>query len=198
MSGRDKRGRLPATEVAVMEPVRVYLSGPAGAGKTEAAMWLCRRHAFTRISLGDMCRAEAERRGWPCDRTHLQAAGDRVRGGDPARLAALALERVRGRGDVVIDGVRLMAEGEYLRARGVIGVRLEAPEAVRRARLHRRDGAGDVPEHETETEAARVPADFVWSTDPIGDGSALRVLVARVAALHASRYQLFQAGRRSG
>ena len=181
-----------------MRPVRVYLAGPAGAGKTETARWLSEHHGFHRVSLGDICRAETIRRGWPADRFHLQAAGDHLRAGDPARLAALALQEASGQGDVVIDGVRLMAEGEYLRARGVIGVRLEAPEAVRRARLHRRDGAGDVPEHETETEAARVPADFVWSTDPIGDGSALRVLVARVAALHASRYQLFQAGRRSG
>ena len=110
-----------------MEPVRVYLAGPAGAGKTEAATWLCRRHGFARISLGDFCRVEAERRGWPCDRVHLQSAGDRLRDGDPARLAAMALDGARRLGDVVIDGVRLVAEAEYLRAHDVIGVRVETP-----------------------------------------------------------------------
>jgi cytidylate kinase len=172
-----------------MEPVRVYLSGPAGAGKTEAATWLCRRHGFTRISLGDMCRAEAERLGWPCDRVHLQAAGDRVRGGDPARLAAMALERARRLGDAVIDGVRLVAEAEYLRAHGVIGVRVEAPDAVRRARLRQRDGSGEVPAHATETEAAMVPTDLVLSaaTLPLAYDRNLRLLVARLVALRATR-----------
>ena len=172
-----------------MEPVRVYLSGPAGAGKTEAAMWLCRRHAFTRISLGDLCRAEAERRGWLCDRTHLQAAGDRVRGGDPARLAVLALERARGRGDVVIDGVRLVAEAEYLRAHGVIGVRVDVPEEIRRQRLGRRDGSAEVPDHATEREAGLLPADLTLcaAADAVAYDLALRLLVARVAVLRATR-----------
>ena len=175
-----------------MEPVRVYLSGPAGAGKTEAAIWLCRRHGFTRISLGDFCRAEAERLGWPCDRTHLQAAGDRLRGVDPARLAAMAMERTRRLGDVVIDGVRLVAEAEYLRAHGVIGVRVETPQEVRWARLRRRDGSGEVPIHPTETEAATVPADLVLSAAslPLAYDRNLRLLVARLVTLRVTRRAL--------
>lgn len=184
-----------------MRPVRVYLSGPAGAGKTAVARWLCAHHGFQHVSLGDLCRAETIRRGWPSDRLHLQAAGDHLRAGDPARLAALALQQASDHGDTVIDGVRLVAEGEHLRAHGVIGVRVESPDAVRRTRLHHRDGSADVPEHITEAEAARVPADLVvrTGTDPLDYGRWLRLLVARVVALHASEHRLSHStGRRNG
>ena len=172
------------------EPLRIYVSGPAGSGKTEVARLLQVQHGFTRVSLGDLCRAEARRRGWPEDRAHLQAAGDALRAGNPARLAALALAQVLGRpGPSVIEGVRLAAEATYLRARGVIGVSVEAPEHLRAVRLRARDGSSRVPEHVTEREALDLPADLrlLNDGDRAGLDRAVRLMVARAALLQAER-----------
>ena len=171
-------------------PPCIYLSGPAGAGKTEVARILEIQHGFARVSLGDLCRAECARRRWPQDRAHLQAAGDALRAGNPARLAALALGQVRGRtGPVVIEGVRLQAEARYLRAHGCIGVAVEAPETVRAVRLRARDGSSRVPEHRTEREALGLPVDLRLTNG--GDRAALeravRLAVARAALLHVER-----------
>ena len=175
------------------EPLLLFLAGPAGAGKTEVARLLAEQHGFTRIGLGDLCRAEARRLGWPTDRPHLQRAGDLLRAGNPARLAALALGQVRGRtGPVVIEGVRLQAEATYLRARGVIGVSVDASAEVRAARLLGRDGSDRVPVHATEREAGALPVDLRLRND--GDRKALehqvRLVVARAAMLQAERRSL--------
>jgi len=55
----------------MIDPIVLYLAGPAGSGKTEVAAILAEQHGFTRISLGDLCREEATRRGWPANRSHL-------------------------------------------------------------------------------------------------------------------------------
>ena len=100
-------------------PVGLYLAGPAGAGKTMVAEMLVRDYGFTRVSLGGICREEARRRGLPQDRATLQAMGDALRGQEPARVAILAWQGIRrAQGPVVIDGVRLRAEAEWLSARG--------------------------------------------------------------------------------
>ena len=180
------------------EPIVIYLSGPAGAGKTEVAKMLAEQHHFARVSLGDMCRAEARRRGWPEDRAHLQAAGDALRGTDPAWLAVLAWERARtARGPVVIEGVRLAAEAAALRARGVIGVSVEAPEAVRAGRLRARDGSSRVPQHRTEREAGRLAVDLRLTNG--GDRQAMeravRLLVGRATLLHVQQSTAHRGGR---
>ena len=131
----------------------LYLSGPSGVGKTEVAEILADRHGYAVLSLGGLCRLAAERRGLPTDRVTLQRMGDEMRRGDDARLARDAyMAALRGPGPVVIEGVRLRAEGGYLAAQGVIGVRVEAPEAARWARLLARDGSAQVPQHRTESE----------------------------------------------
>ena len=172
------------------EPLRLYLAGPAGTGKTEVARLLEERHGFARVSLGDLCREETARRGWPLDRTHLQRAGDALRAGNPARLAALALAQGRGRpGLVVIEGVRLAAEARYLREHGCIGVAVAAPEALRAARLRARDGSGRVPEHATEREAGSLPVDLRIENggDRVALERAVRLAVARAALLQVQR-----------
>lgn len=182
----------------MIEPLRLYLAGPAGSGKTEAAKMLAEEHHFARVSLGDLCRAECGRRRWPQDRAHLQAAGDALRGTDPAWLAVLAWERAgTARGPVVIEGVRLAAEAAALRARGVIGVAVEAPEAVRAGRLRARDGSSRVPQHRTEREALGLLVDLRLRND--GDRAALehavRLIVARAALLQAERGSLLHHAR---
>ena len=145
--------------------VRLYLAGPAGSGKTEIAKVLEVRHGFRRVSLGGTCRRVAAGFGLRGDRTGLQAVGDILRHfSGPAAIAVMAAKRAREIvGPVVVDGVRLVAEAEYLRADGWIGVRMEAPADVRAARLDARDGSSEVPDHETEREAGTVPADMVLS-----------------------------------
>ncbi len=162
-------------------PFRLYLAGPAGCGKTAVAEALGLRHGLRCVSLGDACRAECRRLCWPEDRAALQAAGDRLRCGDPAGVlrAAGALDFP---GPLVVDGVRLAAEGFLLRDRGFLGVRVDAPAAVRAARLAARDGSAAVPDHPTEREA--VPAD-IWlynaGTDPEALGRAVPLLAASLA-----------------
>ena len=59
----------------MMRPVRLYLAGPAGSGKTTVAEMLVREYGFARVSMGGLCREEARRMGLPEDRATLQAMG---------------------------------------------------------------------------------------------------------------------------
>ena len=143
----------------MMRAVRLYLAGPAGSGKTTEAEMLVRDYGFARISLGGICREEARRRGLPEDRATLQAMGDALRGPEPARLAILAWEQAgQVPGSVVIDGVRLRAEAEWLSARGALGVRVSAPESVR-------DRAAPAPRRGCRGAA---PRDGIRSGDAVG------------------------------
>ena len=130
---------------------------PHRAGGTEVARILAERHGYTVVSLGDECRMAAALRGLRADRATLQRLGDELRGGDDAKLAKDAYEvALHLSGPVVIEGVRLRAEGEYLAARGAVGVRVAAPAVARSTRLMVRDGSDQVPPHRTESE---VPQD---------------------------------------
>jgi dephospho-CoA kinase len=134
--------------------MRIYLTGPAGAGKTTAA-GLLYQDGFAVYRLSDLLRDRSRRRerGW------LQAYGDRLRGAfGPAVLAVAAHLAVEcdGAKDAVLDGVRLLEEGLYLRGRGYVGIRVVASDEVRRRRLLARDGRGltDLEAlHATEREA---------------------------------------------
>lgn len=174
-----------------MESLRLYLGGPAGAGKSTVAAILAADFGFRRVSLGDIVRRECVHRGLDPARGNLQATGDGLRGPEPHRLAALAAGvAVRMRGAVVIEGVRLVAEAEYLGGLGYIGVRVQAPEAMRMARIAARDGSTCVPDHPTECEASVLPADLVLTNDT-GDHGILRrrarLIVARTVLLAAER-----------
>ncbi len=170
----------------MMRPVRLYLAGPAGVGKTKVAEGLAARHGFQRISLGDLVREECMRLELPLTRGNLQAVGDLLRRDrdDDAALAAMTLARVlpAARG-VVVDGVRLVAEAEALRCSGFVGVAVHAREDVRLGRLRARDRSADVPEHRTELEAKRVPVDLRFvngSDDPAVFAHGLEWLLYRV------------------
>ena len=145
---------------------RLYLAGPAGAGKSTVAELLRVRFAFHRASLGGIVRQECAARGIPPTRAHLQQMGDLMRGGDSAALAIRAHLAVPDAVDnVVVDGVRLRTEAAYLRRHGYVGISVEAPARIRQERLRTRDGSPFVPVHATEVQAEYVPVDFALSTD---------------------------------
>ena len=173
----------------MMRPVRLYLAGPAGSGKTTVAEMLVRGYGFARVSLGGICREEARRRGLPEDRATLQAVGDILRGPEPARLAVLAWEQARQvPGPVVIDGVRLRAEVRWLDARGAVGLTVLAPPHMRHARLALREGTGTVRPHATEREADGIQTALALNTSQAEEQLAhhLRLLVARTTLLSAT------------
>lgn len=154
--------------------MRLYLAGPAGAGKSTAANVLAVRCGFSVYRLSDLLR-DRER---PRDRAWLQRYGDRLRAAfgpealaAAAHLAVLCDEAAAGRAiAAVIDGVRLSEEAGYLRAEGYRGLRIEAPAEVRRARLAAagRSLAGPEAEHPTEQAAGDVPAELaIQNTDDL-------------------------------
>lgn len=162
-----------------LQPVYLYLAGPAASGKSTVARHLAEHHGFHRIALSDFCRAEAERMGWPEDRRHLQQAGDRLRGTDAATLARLAIEtRTPDRAlGVVIDGVRLPEEAAALRWAGYLGIGVSASDWTRAARLRQRGETWPHP-HPTEWEAGDCEIDYLLPSDD--DPAALDVLVRRL------------------
>lgn len=165
-----------------LEPVRIFLAGPSGAGKTAVAQHLAERQGFHRISLGDFCRREAERLGWPEDRRHLQAAGDRLRGTDAATLGRLAVEtstpkRALG---IVVDGVRLPEEGQALAWAGFAGVGVSASDWTRARRLRARGEGWPVPAHPSEWEAGEVQIGYLLPADDLEAPGLLEVRVARL------------------
>ena len=167
-------------------PLRLYLAGPAGSGKSAVARVLVERHCFRRIALGDLPRALAESRGLRPERAVLQALGDEIRGPDPGRLAMLALARLEGTERVVVDGVRMPAEAEVLRTAGFVGVWVSTPYLVRRRRLEERGERWLHGEqhHQTEVHVPFIRTDF--ELDGSGDLSALAAAVgALVPALEA-------------
>jgi len=163
------------------EPVRLYLTGPAGSGKSEVARHLVERHGLYCISLADFCRQEGLRLSWPEDRRHLQAAGDRLRGTDAATLARLALETPvpTAAAGVVVVGVRLPEEAHALRWAGYLGVGVTATEWTRAHRIWIRGETWPVPARPTEWESAQVRIDYVLPNE----GYDLPLLSVRVGRL---------------
>ncbi len=169
--------------------MRIYLAGPSGVGKTTVAEVLVREYGFERVGLGDLCREECQRRGWPEDRRHLQRAGDRLRGDDPAGLVrrviyqsvvkSTLVDGFAPPARLVVDGVRLRAEAAALRDAGFVGIAVTGPAAA----LTR-----EVRGHRTEVEAGRVPVDL--RLEP-GDLHGLRarvgVLMQLVEAIESER-----------
>lgn len=172
--------------------VTLYLAGWAGVGKTEVAKILAERHGYTVLSLGDQCRLACALRGLPADRAALQRMGDELRRGDDARLARDAYQEARHLdGPVVVEGVRLRAEGEYLAAQGAVGCWVDAQDAVRGARLLVRDGSDVVPQHHTESQ---VPPHALVVQNR-GDREALARAVRRMVGRATLEYAAARHGR---
>ena len=165
-----------------LDPILLFLAGPSGAGKGLVAEHLAEEHRFARISLADFCRAECEALGWPQDRRHLQQAGDRLRGTDPATLARLAVETHTPAGamGIVVDGVRLPEEAQALTWAGFAGIGVSASDWTRAWRLRARGEGWPVPAHPSEWEAGECFIDYLLPADHLEAPGLLDVRVARM------------------
>lgn len=100
------------------KPLLLGITGAFGSGKTTASTYFAKKH-FVRITLSSFLEEELQRRGvFPITRKALQDIGNEWReslGG--GILAQKALERIKEEQlqEVVIDGIRNLAEVEVLR-----------------------------------------------------------------------------------
>lgn len=122
-----------------MTKLVIGITGLHATGKDTAANYL-KTKGFTHVSLSQIIRAEARRRGLSAARNDLAKLGNllrRERG--PGVLAELAIERVTPRDRVVITGIRSIGEVKHLRKSGrFVLVELTADPEVRLKRLKKR------------------------------------------------------------
>jgi dCMP deaminase len=122
----------------------IGLTGKNGGGKGEAAKFLSER-GFRTLSLSDILREEAERRGKPVTREFLVELGNELRGEHGAGILA---ERIFARLDpeknYVIDSIRNPAEVRvFRRRRDFILANIQAPQRLRFERLRLRGREND-------------------------------------------------------
>ena len=113
----------------------IGVAGTNAAGKSTIVRMLEER-GFLTLSLSDVIREEASRRGLPHDRAVLQQLANEMRERDgPAALMREALRRIR-RPDlpVVIDSIRNPAEVEALREHDALLIGVDAQARIRFAR----------------------------------------------------------------
>ena len=124
----------------------VCLTGMPGAGKSTVASFLKER-GFTNLTMGDAVRDEARRLGLePTDASLGKLMLQLRQEHGPGAIASLVLQRLeKSSGNVVIDGIRSVAEVEVLRMAGV--VKLLAIHASQDTRFrHLKDrGRSDAP-----------------------------------------------------
>ncbi|NOZ80882.1 MAG: AAA family ATPase [DPANN group archaeon] len=120
----------------------VGLTGPNAAGKGEAAAFF-RKRGFTYLSLSDIIREEATRRGIEHSRTNLILIGNELRHTSGfGVLASRTNEKIRELpGDVVVDSIRSPYEVEELRKNEhffLLGIDAPVDLRFQRARLRGR------------------------------------------------------------
>ena len=127
--------------------VMICVTGMPGAGKTLIAKYISRSLKAPLISMGDVMREEALRRGRPLDLKSMMDFAVEIRkelGRDAvAKLVLKRLERVKNE-VIVIDGVRSLDEiGRFARRAKVLVVGVHASPRERFNRLRRRGRKDD-------------------------------------------------------
>jgi dephospho-CoA kinase len=124
-------------------PPVIGLTGPNSSGKGETAEILVREHGYVPLSLSDLLREEARRRGLEPVRDVLIPLGNelrRLRG--PGVLAEMALPRLTP--PALVDSIRNPAEVEVLRRiDGFLLIAIDAPVELRHERSMKRARPGD-------------------------------------------------------
>ncbi len=120
--------------------VIIGVVGPIGAGKSEVCRIL-EKLGYFRISLSDILREEARKRGLSTEREVLRKLGDELRAKlGKGALAKLAIEELRKKGikRAVIDSVRLPEEVKEIEKAGGFCIGVTAPIELRWSRIAKR------------------------------------------------------------
>jgi dephospho-CoA kinase len=133
----------------------VCVTGMPGAGKTTATKALA-SSGFTVVSMGEVIRREAKRRGLGPDKEGQRRTMLLVREeGGPAAVAKLCIDEIRSRGlrKVVIDGARSLDEINAFKSIGTVKVLGIHASPHRRFELLKARGRKDDPLSESDFEA---------------------------------------------
>jgi len=116
----------------------IGLSGTIGSGKDTVAEYLIKK-GFQHISLSDLIREEAKKRGMGIDRDSLRGLGNILKeeiGGDA--LARMAIKRKKGE-NLVISSIRKPEEVDYLKTLSDFKLLfVDAPIEIRFNRMQKR------------------------------------------------------------
>lgn len=122
----------------------IGVSGTFGSGKDTVAEYLIREKNFQHISLSDLIREEAQKRGMGDDRDSLRNLGNILAKeiGEDA-LARMAIKRKKS-ANLVISSIRKPKEVDYLKSLlDFLLVFVDAPIEVRFSRMNKRKRAGE-------------------------------------------------------
>jgi dephospho-CoA kinase len=125
----------------------VAITGMPGAGKSTAAKALVNA-GWKRVVMGDVIRAETERRGLePNSKNTGAVMKDLRREGGEAAVAELCLRTIEASGadDVVVDGIRSLAEVETFRKKATVLLVAVDASPMRRFELLKERGRSDDP-----------------------------------------------------
>ena len=117
----------------------IGLTGTIGSGKEVVKEFLKRKLNCYHVTLSDIIKAEIQKKGGSIDRTTMQNIGNEMRQkyGNHI-LAKLAVEYLgRDKEAIIVDGVRNMAEIEYLKEKFGNNFKLVAVNAPQEVRFQR-------------------------------------------------------------
>lgn len=142
----------------------IGLCGKSGSGKSTVASYLVSEFGYTHIKTGTACREIALMLFADDSKTTLNAVTDALRSIQPDVWITAALRDAPANQLVVVDSLRFVPDYMLLRQKQYSLWRVEAPLAVRIARLTGRGQEYNPPtdeEAEAETELDGMPFDFV-------------------------------------
>ena len=126
----------------------IGLTGTMGSGKGGLARYL-EKKGFQRLIFSDVVNGEILKRGMEITRKNQQDVADELRRIDGNYLTKRLLEKVGCGGDAVLDGIRNIAEINFLRQqKGFVLIGVDADSIIRFNRVVSRGDVRDPKTHE--------------------------------------------------
>lgn len=122
----------------------IGVTGTNGAGKGTVVAYLVQK-GFAHYSVRDLLVTEVEKRGMHLDRTSMRAVANELRQHhSPSYVIETLYAKARASGqNSIIESIRVLGEAEFLKARGVVLIAVDAERSVRYARSTVRGSATD-------------------------------------------------------